>query len=46
VDGVRDGKLERHVVLRGFDASDDTGAAPASCLCVDGVVEVDAVEAV
>ena len=25
VDGVRDGKLERHVVLRGFDASDDTG---------------------
>ena len=30
VDGVRDGKLERHVVLRGFDASDDTGAAPAS----------------
>ena len=39
VDGVRDGELERHVVLRGFDASDDTGAAPASCLCVDGVVE-------
>lgn len=25
VDGVRDGRLERHVVLRGFDASDDTG---------------------
>jgi hypothetical protein len=37
VDGVRDGKLERHVVLRGFDASDDTGAAPASCLRGDGV---------
>ena len=46
VDGVRDGKLERHVVSRGFDASDDTGAAPASCFRVDGVVEVDAVEAV
>ena len=39
VDGVRDGTLERHVVLRGFDASDDTGAAPASCLRMDGVVE-------
>jgi hypothetical protein len=30
VDGVRDGELERHVVLRGFDASDDTGELPAS----------------
>ena len=39
VDGVRDGKLERHVVLRGFDASDDTGELPASPggLRVDGV---------
>ena len=39
VDGVRDGRLERHVVLRGFDASDDTGELPASPggLRVDGV---------
>ena len=39
VDGVRDGRLERHVVLRGFDASDDTGELSASPggLRVDGV---------
>jgi len=49
VDGVRDGRLERHVIIRGFDASDDTGPRRGVLLRGDGVGamprRVDAVEA-